>query len=191
LRRRQPPCSPSPHSAQTSALPRHPPHRRASHLHLDHDIKRGDCTLFHNATWVINSDGTANFDGIVTSGSNNDAWLMWVDLKDSNHAVLGRLATSIRLQVFNPKAAVRSKRRAVVEIGGPGGIDHSGSRRIQRSHPNTENRCRTPRFLRGSGTDSSTSSRPCLCSSPTAPTASRWRESMAIGDDDTAGTVRL
>ncbi|MGO4618104.1 DUF6294 family protein [Nocardia sp. 2TAF39] len=57
----------------------------------NHDIKRGDCTLFHGASWVINSDGTANFDGIVTSGSNNDAWLMWVDLKDSNHAVLGRL----------------------------------------------------------------------------------------------------
>lgn len=53
-----------------------------------------------------------------------------------------------------------------------------------------ENRCRTPRFLRGSGTDSNTSSKPPRASGVTSPSGARWRDRTAIGDDDTAGTAQ-
>jgi hypothetical protein len=53
-----------------------------------------------------------------------------------------------------------------------------------------ENRCRTPRFLRGSGTDSNTSSNPARVSGVTSPSGVRWRDKAAIGDDDPAGTAR-
>jgi hypothetical protein len=51
-------------------------------------LRSGDCTMFENARWTVYSDGTARFDATVTSGDNNDAWLMWPRLKDANHAVL-------------------------------------------------------------------------------------------------------
>ncbi|MER5321324.1 DUF6294 family protein [Streptosporangium roseum] len=51
----------------------------------------GDCTMFEGARWTLYSDGTATFDGTVTSGDNNDAWLMWARVKDANGAVLGTL----------------------------------------------------------------------------------------------------
>ncbi|MBE3012832.1 hypothetical protein IL992_27135 [Microbispora sp. NEAU-D428] len=54
-----------------------------------YDIHRGDCTLFQQAKLVLTSDGRANFEGVVTSSDDNDAWLMWLTLKDRNGAVLG------------------------------------------------------------------------------------------------------
>lgn len=54
-------------------------------------MKAGDCTMFEGARWTLYSDGTATFDGTVTSGANNDAWLMWARVKDANGAVLGTL----------------------------------------------------------------------------------------------------
>lgn len=57
----------------------------------DHDLHSGDCTLFGGAKWTIDSDGHAWFDGTVTSSSNDDAWLMWAELRDSNGAVLTTL----------------------------------------------------------------------------------------------------
>jgi hypothetical protein len=54
-----------------------------------------------------------------------------------------------------------------------------------------ENRCRTPRFLRGSGTDSNTSSKPPrACGATTPHSGAKWRDRTAMGDDDTAGTAR-
>ncbi|MEV7005519.1 DUF6294 family protein [Streptosporangium sp. NPDC051022] len=57
----------------------------------------GDCTMFQGARWTLFSDGTATFDGVVTSSDDNDAWLMWATIKDVNGAVLGRL-TNARIQ---------------------------------------------------------------------------------------------
>ena len=54
-----------------------------------------------------------------------------------------------------------------------------------------ENRCRTPRFLRGSGTDSNTSSKPPRACGATSPSEASWRDRTVIGDDDTVGTARL
>ncbi|NJP26661.1 hypothetical protein FLW53_21195 [Microbispora sp. SCL1-1] len=54
----------------------------------DYDIHRGDCTLFHEAKLMLTSDGKARFEGVVTSGDDNDAWLMWLTLKDRDGAVL-------------------------------------------------------------------------------------------------------
>jgi hypothetical protein len=51
----------------------------------------GDCTRFAGATWTLYSDGTAFWDATVTSSDDNDAWLMWVHLKDGNGAELGML----------------------------------------------------------------------------------------------------
>jgi hypothetical protein len=53
------------------------------------DQRAGDCTLFQGAKWTVHYDGTAHFEGLVTSGSDNDAWLMWANLKDSSGAILG------------------------------------------------------------------------------------------------------
>ncbi|GAB3131039.1 DUF6294 family protein [Microbispora hainanensis] len=55
----------------------------------DHDIRRGDCTLFQQTKLVLTSDGKARFEGVVTSGDDHDAWLMWLTLKDRDGAVLG------------------------------------------------------------------------------------------------------
>ncbi|MCU1647473.1 MAG: Conserved putative secreted protein [Nocardia sp.] len=57
----------------------------------DSDMHVGDCTMFGGAHWTLHSNGTAEFDGTVTSSSNNDAWLMWAELRDGNNAVLARI----------------------------------------------------------------------------------------------------
>ena len=54
-------------------------------------LTAGDCTMFQGASWTVYDNGLADFDGTVTSSDNNDAWLMWADLKDANGAVLTRL----------------------------------------------------------------------------------------------------
>ncbi|MFD8498136.1 DUF6294 family protein [Amycolatopsis sp. NPDC059657] len=46
----------------------------------DRDLHAGDCTMFHGATWTIRADGTASFQGTVTSSDDNDAWLMQAHL---------------------------------------------------------------------------------------------------------------
>jgi hypothetical protein len=58
------------------------------------DLHSGDCTLFHGASWTLYSDGTASFDGTVTSSDDNDAWLMWVHVLDRNGAELGLIANA-------------------------------------------------------------------------------------------------
>lgn len=60
----------------------------------DNDIKAGDCTMFHGARWVLHSDGYAEFNGLVTSGSDNDAWLMHAALFDGNHTYLGNIVNN-------------------------------------------------------------------------------------------------
>ncbi|MFE3451604.1 DUF6294 family protein [Nonomuraea sp. NPDC059194] len=57
----------------------------------NYTMRAGDCTMFPGAKWTLYPDGTAEFDGTVTSGDNNDAWLMWAHLKDANGAVLTSL----------------------------------------------------------------------------------------------------
>lgn len=52
-------------------------------------IRRGDCTLFEGAKWTLLSSGDAYFDATVTSGSDDDSWLIrGVALKDGNGAIL-------------------------------------------------------------------------------------------------------
>lgn len=58
------------------------------------DIHSGDCTMFGGATWTFYSDGTASFDGTVTSSDNGDVWLMWVYLADANNAQIGQVANA-------------------------------------------------------------------------------------------------
>ena len=55
------------------------------------DWHAGDCTMFKGATWVLYSDGTMTFDGTVTSSDDNDAFLFWVDVWDTNGAYFGRI----------------------------------------------------------------------------------------------------
>lgn len=57
----------------------------------NYDIRSGDCTMFHGAAWRLQADGTAFFNGVVTSGANNDAWLMHADLQDVNRKYLGNI----------------------------------------------------------------------------------------------------
>ncbi|MEV8630955.1 DUF6294 family protein [Streptosporangium sp. NPDC051023] len=57
-------------------------------------LRAGDCTMFQGAKWTLYPNGTATFDATVTSGDNNDAWLMWVNIQDENKAVLGRLVNN-------------------------------------------------------------------------------------------------
>ncbi|MFI2344658.1 DUF6294 family protein [Nocardia gamkensis] len=57
----------------------------------DHDIRAGDCTMFHGARWILHNDGIAEFHALVTSGSDNDAWLMHAALFDANHVYLGNI----------------------------------------------------------------------------------------------------
>ncbi|MEQ0564995.1 DUF6294 family protein [Amycolatopsis sp. NEAU-NG30] len=61
---------------------------------VPNDLHAGDCTMFHGATWVLNSDGTASFDGTVTSSDDRDAWLMTVHVMDHNGAELGLVGNS-------------------------------------------------------------------------------------------------
>lgn len=57
-------------------------------------IRKGDCTMFEGAKWTLFPNGTATFDATVTSGDDDDAWVIWhVDLVDRNGAILGSLAT--------------------------------------------------------------------------------------------------
>ncbi|WP_454197262.1 DUF6294 family protein [Nocardia sp. Marseille-Q1738] len=46
------------------------------------DLHAGDCTMFAGATWRLQRDGWAHFTGSVTSGDDNDAWLMYAELFD-------------------------------------------------------------------------------------------------------------
>jgi len=61
--------------------------------------------MFHGATWTLNSNGTASFDGTVTSSDDKDAWLMHADLLDSNGAVMG--------SVINPNAIDNDKAKFI------------------------------------------------------------------------------
>ena len=57
-------------------------------------IRKGDCTMFEGAKWTLFPNGTAIFDATVTSGDDDDAWVIWhVDMMDRNGAILGSLAT--------------------------------------------------------------------------------------------------
>ena len=57
-------------------------------------IYAGDCTMSPGATWTIYSDGTAFFDGTVSSTSGDDAWLMWANLKDQNRTTIGQITNA-------------------------------------------------------------------------------------------------
>jgi hypothetical protein len=57
-------------------------------------IYAGDCTMDEGATWTLHSDGTAYFDGTVSSTDSDDAWLMWAHLKDWNHQEIGMITHS-------------------------------------------------------------------------------------------------
>ncbi len=53
-------------------------------------LRSGDCTMFEGAKWTLYSNGTASFDAVVTSGDDNDAWVIHeVRLLDAGGAVLG------------------------------------------------------------------------------------------------------
>lgn len=57
-------------------------------------IRKGDCTMFEGAKWTLFPGGTATFDATVTSGDDDDAWVIWhVDLVNGNGAIMGSLAT--------------------------------------------------------------------------------------------------
>lgn len=57
-------------------------------------LRKGDCTMVEGATWTLLPNGTATFDGTVTSVRDDDAWVIWhVDLLDADGAILGSLAT--------------------------------------------------------------------------------------------------
>ncbi|GIJ50966.1 hypothetical protein Val02_78520 [Virgisporangium aliadipatigenens] len=64
----------------------------------------GDCTMFQGASWTVWDNGYADFDGVVTSSDDDDAWLMWADLKDGNGSVLTRLQTA---DIQNPADRTR------------------------------------------------------------------------------------
>lgn len=57
----------------------------------DHDINAGDCTMFHGARWLLHNDGIAEFNALVTRGSDNDAWLMHAALFDAHHRSIGKI----------------------------------------------------------------------------------------------------
>ena len=59
------------------------------------DQHAGDCTLFGGATWTLYSDGTARFDGLVTSSDDNDAWLMQADLLTPDGHWLDRMTNAV------------------------------------------------------------------------------------------------
>jgi hypothetical protein len=122
-------------------------------------------------------------------------------------AAASRPASHPPIAVSNPSPVNADNARRIVEaFGAPILIPHTVSLAVSAAHsaiaandfaPETTaqidtnriapNRCRTPRFLRGSGTESSTSSRPGRAVTATSPTDSRWRDRVAIGDDGTAG----
>jgi hypothetical protein len=57
------------------------------------DFHRGDCTMFHGAKWTLWSDGYATFTGVVTSGDDDDAWLMRVTLLDASGNDIGKITS--------------------------------------------------------------------------------------------------
>ncbi|MBF6476517.1 MULTISPECIES: DUF6294 family protein [Nocardia] len=57
----------------------------------ERDMHAGDCTMFAGAHWVLKYDGTAHFTAKVTSGDDNDAWLMHARLVSGNGRHLGHL----------------------------------------------------------------------------------------------------
>jgi hypothetical protein len=59
------------------------------------DQHAGDCTLFGGATWTLYSDGTARFEGTVTSSDDDDAWLMSADILTANGSWLDRLVNTV------------------------------------------------------------------------------------------------
>ncbi|MFG1643233.1 DUF6294 family protein [Amycolatopsis sp. NPDC049252] len=57
-------------------------------------IRKGNCTMAAGARWTLFPNGTATFDGTVSSVDDDAAWVIWhVDLLDAGWAVLGSLAT--------------------------------------------------------------------------------------------------
>lgn len=58
-------------------------------------IRKGDCTMFQGAKWTLflqDSRGVASFVATVTSGDDDDAWVIWhVDLVNRDGAILGSL----------------------------------------------------------------------------------------------------
>lgn len=57
-------------------------------------INKGGGMMFEGATWTLFPNGTATFDATVTSGGDNDTWVIWhVDMLDRDGAVVGSLAT--------------------------------------------------------------------------------------------------
>jgi hypothetical protein len=61
---------------------------------LRDDWRSGDCTMFHGAYWTLNSRGRLDFNGVVTSSDDNDAWLMHVTVLDRTGAVLGSVTNN-------------------------------------------------------------------------------------------------
>lgn len=55
------------------------------------DLHAGDCTMFAGATWKLHIDGRAEFGAWVTSGDDNDAWLMWAELYDRSGRYKGNI----------------------------------------------------------------------------------------------------
>jgi hypothetical protein len=57
-------------------------------------VNNGDRTMVEGAGWTLLPNGTATFEGAVTSRIDDDAWVIWhVDLVDAHGRVLGSLAT--------------------------------------------------------------------------------------------------
>lgn len=57
-------------------------------------IRKGDCTMSEGAKWTLFPNGTATFDGTVTSDVDNDAWVIWhVDLLNRDGSILGSLTS--------------------------------------------------------------------------------------------------
>lgn len=54
----------------------------------------GDCTMFDGATWTLYSDGTASFDGVVTSSDDNDAWIMHAQVWDAGTHQIGQITNA-------------------------------------------------------------------------------------------------
>ncbi|WP_157128907.1 DUF6294 family protein [Nocardia amamiensis] len=55
------------------------------------DLHAGDCTMFAGAKWTLQRDGWAHFTGWVTSGDDNDAWLMHAELFTRSEGYKGNI----------------------------------------------------------------------------------------------------
>ncbi|GAB3151066.1 hypothetical protein GCM10027258_50120 [Amycolatopsis stemonae] len=57
-------------------------------------IRKGGCTMLAGARWTLFPDGTATFDGTVTSHEDDDVWVLrHVDLHGATGAILGSLTS--------------------------------------------------------------------------------------------------